>query len=408
MSQVPIVTQPAPELPLPGEAGRSGVIAPPWGKIALLVLLVVAIYWSSLMRLWSKTNPIYGEANWGHSFIVPLIGLYYLYLNREALFRAAVVPVLPGIPRGFQLWSSLTLLAMGAGARFVVGPAFAGSMKPYVEAGGYALLALGGLVLLLNWGVGSLLFGLLTFGYGIWPGQNDYLKDVGLIITIFGIVLTLCGWQVMKIAWFPIVFLICAIPWPGLVYSWVAGPLQQLAATVAVFVLNLTGVDAVQIGTKIDIPNAMPLEVAEACAGLRSLMTFITIGGAVGFLSNRPLWQRLFITASAVPIAVFCNAMRVSTIGLLNVYVNPDLARGEAHIYIGMLMLIPALFLLLGVGWMLDQLFVEEVDAKAVRQTGGQVLRKASNNAALAKPVPAASVAAGGDAPRRRNLEGGA
>src|SRR5262245_65131481 len=102
---------------------------------------------------------------------------------------------------------------------------------------GQATSIFGASVLLLNWSIGSLLFGLFAFGYGIWPGKNDFVRDLGMVITLFGVVLTLCGWQVMRIAWFPIAFLVCAIPWPGLVYSAVALPLQNLAANVAVGVL---------------------------------------------------------------------------------------------------------------------------------------------------------------------------
>src|SRR5690606_19673495 len=137
-----------------------------------------------------------------------------------------------------------------------------------------------------------------------------------MVIALFGLVLALCGWDVMKVTWFPIVFLICALPWPGLVYSWVAGPLQVIAAKVAVRVLEFTGVTSYVSGTKIFIYGdggaLRTLNVAEACAGLKSLMTFVTIGAALAFLSARPLWQKLIITLSAIPIAIFCNTMRVS------------------------------------------------------------------------------------------------
>lgn len=337
-------------------------------KAGVLSALVFAIFWSSLWRLWSKTNPIYGEGNWGHAVIVPIIGLYYLYLNRDELKRAAIVPVLPDSFDRVRLIGGALILLCGLLARFAIAPLFTGSEQTYLSVAGTGLLPLGLLVLALNWGVGSLVFGLLTFGYGIWPGQNDYVKDVGLVITIFGIVLTLCGWQVMKIAWFPIAFLICALPWPGLFYSKLAGPLQHLAAMVAVFVLQMTGVDAVQGGTKIIMdfgPFRPPrtLNVAEACAGLRSLMTFITVGAALAFLSNRPLWQKLLITFMAIPIAILCNVMRVAGQGLLDVYVSQKLAEGFAHQFVGLVMLVPAFFMLLGVCWIIDQLFVEEVDA---------------------------------------------
>ena len=133
------------------------------------------------------------------------------------------------------------------------------------------------------------------------PTLVEFVVVGAIFITLFGVVLTLCGWQVMRVAWFPIVFLVCMIPWPGLVYSAIALPLQNLAANVAVAVLQICGVDASQFGTKIFMERGLgqpprTLNVAEACAGMRSLMTFISVGAAVAFISNRPLWQKLVIT----------------------------------------------------------------------------------------------------------------
>src|SRR2546422_552430 len=160
-----------------------------------------------------------------------------------------------------------------------------------------------------------MVWGIWFYAGGIWPGQNDFFKDVAMVVTLFGVTLALCGWDVMRTAWFAIAFLVCAIPWPQLTYSWVAMPLQQLAASASVGLLRATGVEAVRTGTQILIgegDSLRRLNVAEACAGLRSLMTFVTVGGAVGFLSNRPLWQKIAITLWAVPVAIACNVMRVA------------------------------------------------------------------------------------------------
>jgi exosortase len=212
----------------------------------------------------------------------------------------------------------------------------------------------------------------LLTGYGIWPGQNDFVWDVGMVVTLFGIVLTLCGWQVMRIAWFPIVFLLCAIPWPPLVYSQMAIPLQKIAAISSVAIMNLVGVEASHGGSKIFIAQYDPstgkqiadraLNVAEACAGLVSLMTFISIAGAVAFLSSRSLWQKLVITASAVPIAIFCNVLRVAGVGLLDKYAGRDWSEGFAHQFAGMVLLLPAFLLIMLVCWIVDQMVIEEAD----------------------------------------------
>jgi len=214
----------------------------------------------------------------------------------------------------------------------------------------------------------------------------------------------LAGWDVMKTAWFPIAFLLCALPWPGLVYSWVAGPLQTLAARAAVATLRFTGVDIVRSGTKMlmMVPNHATgqeelrvLNVAEACAGLRSLMTFVTVAAAVAFLSARPLWQKLIIVASAIPIAIFCNVMRVTGQGLLDCYVSQKLAESFAHQFVGVVMMVPAFLLILLVCWLLDHLFIDEVDEyerQRLRHSGGRVAEKKVIQ--IQRPAAAPAVAA--------------
>jgi exosortase len=352
-----------------------GLTASAWVKIAIITALLVALFRFNLARLWLKTNPFTGDANWGHTPIIPIIGLYFLYLNRDQLLAAKVKPILFEPLTRARLVAASAAITAGA-ISYLAG----GTMLSWVlgqsdtaaalgQALGAGLAVWGVLMLGLGWGLGNLLFGLLTFAFGIYPGQNDWLKDYGMVHTIFGTVLTLCGWEVMRVAWFPIAFLICGIPWPGLVYSWLASPLQHLAAAVAVKTLNLTGVDSVRSGTRMFILGGngqmRPLNVAEACAGLRSLMTFISVAAAVAFLSNRAFWQKVIITASAVPIAIFCNVMRVTGQAYLDRFAGSQWSEGFAHGFVGLVMLIPAFFLILLVGWILDQLFIEEVDDKA-------------------------------------------
>jgi exosortase len=284
-----------------------------WLQIGAIGGLFILLFWPNLRRLWYKTNPISGEPNWGHAVIVPFIGMYYLYINREPLLAAKVKTA----------WGGLAI-------------------------------ALGGI---------------LFFAYGIYPGRNDWFCDIGMVTTLFGVVTLLCGWRVMKIAWFPIVFLVCALPWPGLFYSLVAGPLQKLAAQVAVHILSFTGVPSGQFGTKIFIVahdgGVRTLNVAEACAGLRGLMTFVSIAAAVAFLSARPMWQKIILVASAVPIAIFCNTLRVTGQGYFARYGRPEWGESFAHGFVGLLMMIPAFFLILLVGWILENIFIEEVEDKS-------------------------------------------
>lgn len=292
-----------------------GVRVSSWVMIGILAITFCLLFWPNLRRLWTKTNPIYGEDNWKHGAFVPIIGLYYLYVNRDQILRAKVKTA----------WSGLLITIAGV----------------------------------------------LIFAYGIYPGQNDWFKDVGMVVTLFGLVALIGGWQIMKIAWFPIAFLICALPWPGLFYSMLAGPLQKLAAMVAVRMLNFFGVSSLQSGTKIFIEGSghviRTLNVAEACAGLRSLMSFIAIAGAVAFLSFRPLWQKIVMVFSAIPIAIFCNTMRITVQGLFDGYLSHQWSESFAHGFLGLAMMIPAFFLILLVGWVLQNLLIEEGERNTIR-----------------------------------------
>lgn len=371
------------------EPRYGGFTVQAWLMIGTITALMVTIFWYNLTRLWGKTNPINGEGEWGHAIIVPVLGLYFLYLNRDELLKEKVEPLLlTGSHRG-RFWGAAGVLIMAAMA-YVLGPIVVPSQGDILQKLAMGLVGLAGMVVVLNWGIATMLFGLAFFAYGIYPGQNDYFKDLGMVATIFGVVLTLCGWGVMRVAWFPIVFLICALPWPGLFYSWVAGPLQVLAAKAAVLVLQLSGVDAFQSGTKINM-GARVLNVAEACAGLKSLMTFVTIGAAIAFLSTRPMWQKLFLVAMAVPVAIACNVIRVAGQGLLDHYVSQELSENFAHQFVGLVMVIPALFILLGLGWVLDQLFIEEADEDTARAAA--IANKASTGETMVGASPDVMIA---------------
>lgn len=386
--------------PLDTQKTYYGLSGAAWLRIGLIFMLLVGLFWPNLRRLWLKTNPVSGEPNWQHSVFVPLIGLYYLYLNREALLKPWTIKPWSGRGKAWGAWLMLQGVMLGVlfflpaylpakfatqqGRTILLGAAGAFGAATLVgllatTAGAHnrkradrTLFARLGESSATWFGLFATLWGIAFYAWSIWPGQNDFFKDVAIVAVLFGVALTTCGWRVMHTAWFPIVFLLCAIPWPGLVYSWVAMPLQKLAATGATWVLQLTGIEAARHGTKMIIGNpdglgGAPriLNVADACAGLKSLMTFICVGAAVGFLSSRAMWQKILITVSAVPIAILCNVIRVSGQGLLDTYASQKWSESFAHQFVGMIMLIPAFFMILFVAWVLDHIFVDEVDKKA-------------------------------------------
>ncbi len=351
----------------PQSEGFLGFSPAAWVMAGMIAFVFAALFWPNLRRLWLMTNLYNGQSDWAHASFVPLLSLYYILVHREDLQKAVVKPLVGTDFSVTRFAASAGLMALGLLA-YVAGPILMGvEFGGLLKAGGSALMILAVVTALLDWGLGTLLAGLALSAYGIWPGQNDYVKDVGMVLTLFGVVLTLCGWGVMKIAWFSIAFLICALPWPGLFYSRVAMPLQELSATAAVGTMQVFAVDAIRDGTQIVIQlgegkKPRILNVHEACAGLKSLMMFVSLGAITAFLSNRALWQKLIVVASAVPIAILCNVLRVSVQGLLDVYVSEQWSGDFAHAFSGMVMLIPGFFMLYGVASLLDMLVVEVAD----------------------------------------------
>src|SRR3954453_17115969 len=84
-------------------------------KIAILAPLFAAVYWIVLRWLWDKTNPIWGEANWGHAICIPFVGLYFLFINREDLMKEPVEPLLAGnFANKARLYPAFAMLGFGA------------------------------------------------------------------------------------------------------------------------------------------------------------------------------------------------------------------------------------------------------------------------------------------------------
>ena len=164
------------------------------------------------------------------------------------------------------------------------------------------------------WGLVPILAG---FVFRIWsrvmkygyPGEATFLLVVG------GVVLLLLGWEMLKALWVPVLYLGLMIPWNTKYYEGVALPLQTLAATAAERFLRLLGMSIARRGNVLELPSG-EISVAEACSGLHLLFAFVALGVMMAFIYRRPLWERAVIMASSVPIAVFCNMVRVTLMAI--------------------------------------------------------------------------------------------
>jgi exosortase len=282
------------------------------GVTALLLALLFRTELYRLVRIWSS------DGNWSHGFVVPLFSLYFVYANRD---RIAAVPVRTNL-------LGLVILLCGLALYF------------------------------------ARLADILTFGVAI---------PLALVLCIFGTVFFLCGARIMRVVWLPVLYLLFAIPAPERIYVQLTMPLRRLAAHAATVLLNLIpGVQAENAGVTIELmhhgSSVPPLNVAEACSGMRLLMGLCALGVAYTYLADRPNWQRITMVLFCLPIAVFTNLVRVTTTGVFHVFGMKALASGAGHAGWGIVMYSLALGLFCLLSWILSRLFVEDPDAAACRQ----------------------------------------
>ena len=217
-------------------------------------------------------------------------------------------------------------------------------------------------------GLVFLVCGILFYPFNIVHLQYGYLSSIDMIATLGAIVLFLGGWQLIKHTWLPIAFLIFAVPLPERYYRELTIPMRQWAATVAGGLLDMVPeLEATANGVVIDVfykgkPLEPALDVAEACSGMRLLMAFLALGVAMAYLHYRPLWQRIILLASTVPIAIFCNVVRVTVTGFIYVLIHPKYAQGIYHDMLGMAMLPLAFGLYGALAWFMSSLFIDESD----------------------------------------------
>jgi exosortase len=257
---------------------------PSW-EFLLLGALVLWVYWPTLGRLLSQW---WHDPNFSHGFFVPLFAAFVIWQERDRLARILPQPA----------WSGLAVLLVGLGVLIV------GRM-----------------------------------------GAELFLDRSSLLLVVAGIVILFLGWNLFRTVLFPGAFLLLMIPIPAIVFNQITFPLQLLASQVAAAVLPVFGVPVLREGNVINLP-AMPLEVAEACSGIRSLMSLLTLAIIYGYLLEKRLWVRWLLALASVPITVFANDVRIVGTGLLVQYWDPQAAEGYFHASWGWIIFVVSLVML--------------------------------------------------------------
>jgi exosortase len=221
----------------------------------------------------------------------------------------------------------------------------------------------------------------------LWAGTAGaelYLQRMSLVLIFIGTILYFWGFQILRLLIVPLFLLTLAIPIPAILFNQVAFPLQLFASRCAVWAMSLFDIPVLRQGNVIELMpmgalETKKLEVVEACSGIRSLMTLVTLAVVFAYFTHprdgqkteneRPgfsgwvgskfknygFWRSAVMVVAAVPIAIFTNALRVSGTGVLAHYYGTKVADGFFHSFSGWVIYIVAFLMLFGVGWSVDR-----------------------------------------------------
>jgi len=261
-------------------------------KNGLAALLVAAgfglLYWPVIVKLVSDW---YHDDNYSHGFLIVPLALYFVWERREKL-RA--IPVTP---------SALGLI---------------------VVAGSAAVLVAGIL------------------------GSELFLTRISILGTLVGVLLFLCGWGYLRALAFPLAFLLLMIPIPAIIFNRIAFPLQLLASQFGESAMGIANVPVLREGNVLILANTT-LEVAEACSGIRSLVSLLTLAIVFGYFTDSRSWVRTLLALSSIPVAIVTNGFRVAGTGIAAHQFGAAAAEGFFHEFSGWLVFVSAFALMLAV-----------------------------------------------------------
>jgi exosortase A len=276
-----------------------------YGAVAFLAASFTLLFWPVMTKLvhdWGINE------NYSHGYLIPPLAAYLIWERREELAVA---------PRA-GTWFGLVVVA-------------------------------GSIVLLL--------VGLL--------GAELFLSRIALLATIVGSVLFVLGWRYLKMLAFPLGILLLMIPLPAIIFNQIVFPLQLVASRAGEATLSAAGIPVLREGNIMILANTT-LEVAEACSGIRSLVSLLTLAIVFGYFSDRRMGVRLAIALSAVPVAIAANALRVAGTGIAAHYYGTAAAEGFFHSFSGWIVFIAAFAMLFVIIRLLQWLLPDRVTATSV------------------------------------------
>jgi exosortase len=206
-----------------------------------------------------------------------------------------------------------------------------------------------------NRGLIFVVLGLVLFILG--NGAAEYfIGRSSFIVTLFGLVWYLYGRELVGRTWFEFCFLVFMVPIPYVIYYAATFPMQLLASQITTFSLNAIGMTVVRQGNIIHLPG-YSLEVADACSGMRSLMSLLALGALFAYITQRRLSAQIILFASTIPIAVIANVFRVFVTSLLAYSVSKAVTEDPLHTLMGLSVFVVAFFMMFIEGMILKRIF---------------------------------------------------
>lgn len=167
-------------------------------------------------------------------------------------------------------------------------------------------------------------------------GANPRFVATSLVVLVFGLIQYVGGWKWSRALWFPCVFLFFMIPL-NFLEPYLSFPLRIFVANLASGLLKMLGLDVYQNGTGIFSRSGSfaPLDVADPCSGIRSLVALMALTSLYGYLTMDKIWKKWVLFLSSIPLAVLGNLVRIITVVLVAQGFGSDWAMKVYHDYSG-------------------------------------------------------------------------
>ena len=198
-----------------------------------------------------------------------------------------------------------------------------------------------------NWGWPIFIIGL--FLYSIGRSQDIVMFEIGSVIWLLvGLLLLLRGTVALKTQWFAVFFMLFMVPLPSAVVDTVTMPMKMAVSYVAEHVLYWAGYPIGRNGVILQIGQYMLL-VADACAGLHTLLTLEALGLLyLNVVRRDSLFRNIGLAVLIIPISFTANVIRVMALSLITYHFGDAAGQGFLHGFAGMVLFLSALMLIIG------------------------------------------------------------